>query len=36
MIAAKWMRYAGGNGIVWGAIEPEKGTYDWDSYRMNG
>jgi len=26
---AKWVRYAGGNGLVWEIIEPRKGTFDW-------
>lgn len=31
-IGAKWVRYAGGNGIVWDQIEPEKGIYHWDQH----
>jgi hypothetical protein len=27
---AKWIRYAGRNGILWDAIEREKGKYFWD------
>jgi len=26
---AKWIRYAGGSGIVWDLIEPQKGRFDW-------
>jgi hypothetical protein len=29
---AKWIRYAGKNGIVWDIIEPQKGTFDWAYY----
>jgi hypothetical protein len=29
---AKWIRYAGGNGIVWDSIEPEKGIYRWSRH----
>lgn len=29
---AKWVRYAGGNGIVWDMIEPQKGRFIWDSH----
>jgi hypothetical protein len=25
----KWLRYAGGEGLVWDSIEKEKGEYDW-------
>jgi len=28
-IGAKWVRYAGGTGLVWDNIEKTKGTYDW-------
>lgn len=32
VIRAKWVRYAGKNGIVWDIIEPQKGTFDWAYY----
>ncbi|MFQ6083708.1 MAG: hypothetical protein ACE5WD_10145 [Candidatus Aminicenantia bacterium] len=29
-IGAKWVRYAGRNGMVWDFIEPQKGKYNWE------
>jgi hypothetical protein len=29
-IGAKWVRYAGRNGMVWDFIEQQKGKYNWD------
>jgi hypothetical protein len=41
---AKWVRYAGRNGMVWDFIEPQKGVFNWahhdrlylETYRNNG
>lgn len=29
-VGAKWVRYAGKNGILWNFIEPQKGIFNWD------